>query len=337
MGQPFAEHESTAVTSHPPGADIAWKHIMNNGVVLALLAACASSSKSVFIKLFYAEAAVSPLTAMALRLILASPFFVLLAIYPRKHNSAAPTPHKTKDRANSLLGSTALLTIWLGFCGYYFAGLSNFTGLTYISAGLERLVLFSYPILVVMIEAVWQRRRPSPTLLKGAAICYCGLLAAFVHDVSQNSNSQQIVTGVAYVLLSGFAFALYYLGAGKAVKSLGAKRLTGLAGLSACLMMLCHFYLYGDFGELTQLSWASWMLMGIIAIPCTVLPALLLTAAIDRIGPSTTANIATIGPMVTITLGWWVLGEAFSLLQLSGMAMVILGIRVVQQSVKADH
>lgn len=299
-------------------SNLAWlKNLLNNGFLLAALAAFASSSKAILVKLIYQDTPIDPLVLLTLRLLIALPFFIWLTL-------AFGKTARQPLRAINL--RTGLVILWLGFTGYYFASLTDFIGLTYISAGLERLVLFTYPTLVMLIEAFWKRQMPSLKTFIGVLLCYLGLSAAFGHDLANASNTANLWLGVFWVFLSGFSFALYYLGAGNTIRKLGSRRFTGLAGLAACLFTFVHFSLTQETSSLTDLPVKTWYLAGLMAILCTILPSLLMAAAIVKIGPSSTANVGTLGPVMTILLAWIVLGEAMSTLQITGLVLVLIGV-----------
>ena len=221
---------------------------------------------------------------------------------------------------------------WLGFCGFYFASLADFIGLKYISAGLERLVLFTYPTIVLLFELLVRRQKLSRNLLIGVSLCYLGILAAFSHDLSRNLDSQMVIKGTLWVFVSGISFAFYYLGTGPVVKLIGVRRYTGLVGIAATQFTFAHYLTQGEslfFGQsalFDKITPSVWGYLLLIAIVCTLLPSLLLAGAITKLGAGVTANVGTIGPMLTIVLGWLVLGDSFSWVQLAGMFLVVGGI-----------
>ena len=301
------------------------------GFVFAILAAITSSSKAVFVKLIYLQSEISALELLLVRLLIALPFFVLLIIWPRiqRHSQYTHLPEEGFESKEKL--KLGLTLFWLGFTGYYFASLTDFIGLSYISAGLERLVLFTYPTLVLAIESIWKRRRPSNRTLSGVFICYLGLFAAFSHDLSQTGHSKDIWTGVGWVALSGLSFAFYYLATSSIVAQIGARRLTGYAGIVATICTVIHFALVGNWSFLWTLTNEVWFLIAAISILCTLLPSLFLASAIQRLGPGLTANLGSIGPMLTILIAWWLLGESISSAQILGMGLVVLGIHQMKK------
>lgn len=284
-----------------------------DGRLYAILAAGGFSLKAVFVKLAYAAGPVDALTLLAMRMLLALPLFAWLAI-------CAP-------RGSQLLDRRTLLRIGLLACiGYYLSSLYDFIGLSFISTGLERLILYVYPTLVVMLGAWLQRRRPSAALWRSLAVCYAGLLLAFGHDLGQQGDSQDVLIGGAWIVAAALVYALYMLGVGELIPRVGSLRLTGLTGMASCLWVLAHWALFGEPARLLALPGEVWLNAALMALLSTVLPIWWLARAIQRLGPGPAAAAGSIGPILTMLAAWLLLGEAISPLQLAGMALVIIGV-----------
>ena len=282
------------------------------GVGLAIAGAALASMKAVLVKLAYAAAAVSPVALLNLRMLLALPFFVWLFLHDR--------------HARPLRRKHWVLLAALGFAGYYFSSFADFTGLQYVSAGLERLILFTYPSLVVVIEWLW-RGKPlrRPTLL-AMLISYCGLAIAFSHDLSFG-ETEAILIGSAWILAAALSFAIYYVGAAALISEIGSSRFAGGVGLFATVMIVVHGLLTEPLSAYSELPSAVWWSALAMALACTVLPSWLNAKAMSLIGASETAAIGNLGPVLTIAAGWLVLAEPFSLAQVVGMLLVVLGVR----------
>jgi len=282
------------------------------GVVLAIAGAAMASMKAVLVKLAYAAAAVSPVALLNLRMLLALPFFLWLFL----HDRHAP-PLRRKHW---------LMLAGLGFAGYYFSSFADFTGLQYVSAGLERLILFTYPSLVVLIEWLW-RGKPlrRPTLI-AMLISYCGLAIAFSHDLSFG-ETEAILIGSAWILAAALSFAIYYVGASALISEIGTSRFAGGVGLFATAMVVTHGLLSEPLTAYAELPSTVWWSALAMALVCTVLTSWLNAKAISLIGASETAAIGNLGPVLTIAAGWLVLAEPFSLAQVAGMLLVVLGVR----------
>jgi len=198
--------------------------------------------------------------------------------------------------------------------------------LQYISAGLERLILFTYPTLVLVFQAIALRERPSLRTLSAMGLCYLGLGIAFVHDVSVAGVGQQVVLGSLWVFASAVTYALYYSGTGMMLKRMGSMRLAGLCGTASSLMVLAHYLLVAPVGQLWQLPGAVWANAALMAVFSTVLPIYWLALAIQRLGPTHTAAVGNLGPVLTVLASWALLSEEISLYQIVGLAVVLFAV-----------
>ena len=285
-----------------------------DGRLYAVLAATGFSMKAVFVKLGYAAAPVDALTLLALRMGFALPLFLWLAWLARDANAAPLSP---RDGVQIVI---------LGFLGYYLSSLFDFYGLETITAGLERLILFLYPTLVLLFHACLTRQRPSPRTLQALAICYLGLGVGFVHDLQVTGWSRDVMIGSAWVFASAVTYALYYLGTGALVARIGSMRLAGLAGSASCVFVLGHYLAAGDPASLSDLPPAVWLNGGLMAVVSTALPIYWLALGIQRMGTAQAAAVGNLGPVLTVFASWLLLGEPLSLYQLGGLALVILGV-----------
>ncbi|WP_187806738.1 DMT family transporter [Aquipseudomonas alcaligenes] len=291
-----------------------YQRCLSDGRLFAVLAAAGFSLKAIFVKLAYASGPVDALTLLALRMGLALPLFVWLLWLSRGESSS---PLNARDVLRVLL---------LGLLGYYLSSLFDFYGLESISAGLERLILFTYPTLVLLLQAVVLRERPSRRTLLAVALCYGGLAIAFVHDVSAVGSGAGVIQGAAWVFASAVTYALYYFGAGVMLKRLGSMRLAGLAGGASALMVLGHYAVTGDSAQLGNLPGSVWLYAALMALCSTVLPIYWMALAIQRLGTTQTAAVGNLGPVLTLFASWIVLSEAVSLYQLVGLALVLFGV-----------
>ncbi|GAB3540008.1 DMT family transporter [Noviherbaspirillum agri] len=285
-----------------------------DGRLYAVLAAAGFSLKAVFVKLAYAAGPVEPLTLLAMRMGFALPLFLWLI-----NSGSGPAAHR--------LGPGDMLRIcMLGCVGYYLSSLFDFYGLAYISAGLERMILYLYPTLVLLLQAALTRQRPSARVWQAMAICYAGLAVAFAHDLHQTGQGAHVLTGAAWVFASAVTYAMYYAGTGRMVNRIGSTRLAGLAGSASCMLVLLHFVLFGQPQSLSDLPLAVWGHAFLMAVLSTVLPVWWLSLAIQRMGAGQAAAIGTLGPVLTVFAAWVLLDEPLSLLQLAGLALVMFGV-----------
>ncbi|WP_175653775.1 DMT family transporter [Pseudomonas sp. Marseille-P9899] len=287
---------------------------IDNGSLFAVLSALGFSLKAIFVKLAYAAGPVDAITLLALRMALSLPLFLWLVWFSRGQVSAP------------LTWGSAGRVLLLGLFGYYLASLFDFYGLQYISAGLERLILFTYPTLVLIFQAVALRERPTPRVLLAMGLCYLGLGVAFVHDVSVSGVGDQVILGSLWVFASAVTYALYYSGTGVMLKTMSSMRLAGLAGTASSLMVLGHYLLTGDFSQLGQLPAAVWVNAGLMALFSTVLPIYWVALAIQRMGATQTAAVGNLGPVLTVLASWALLNEDISAYQIAGLALVLFGV-----------
>jgi drug/metabolite transporter (DMT)-like permease len=274
------------------------------GLTLAVLSAVAFSFKAIFVKLGLAHGA-DAVTLLALRMGFALPVFLAMAW--------------RRDW---------LWLVALGLSGYYLSSLFDFLGLQYISAGLERLILFTYPTLVLLFSALFLGHRIRPSAWGALALCYAGIGLAVSHDLTFAGDTQALIVGSLWVFASAVSYALFWMGSGHVVARVGAARLSAFASIFACLFVLGHFAATHPLAALAVPPRVY--LDGLaLALLSTVLPIWLQAEAIRRVGAPTAALVGTLGPVVTIFLGWWILGEAMSASQLAGAGLVIAGVLLV--------
>ncbi|NDY90086.1 DMT family transporter [Ideonella livida] len=287
-----------------PGAGPAWP-----GITLAALGAIGFSGKAILAKLMYRHG-VDAVTVVAWRMLMALPLFLLLAWWAGRGR-----PPLTRRDALAVGG--------LGFTGYYAASMLDFYGLMYISASLERLILYLGPTIVMVLSVLWFKRHVSPRQWAAAAVSYAGVMLVFGHEWQLAGG--HVAWGAALVFGSAVSYSIYLLGSGEVVQRLGSMRLTGLASTAACVFCLLHFVAVRPLTALAVPEPVLW-LSALNAITCTVLPVLAVMMAIERIGSALTAQIGMIGPLSTILLGVWLLGEPFFALLLVGTALVMTGV-----------
>ena len=287
------------------------------GLIFAVLGAVGFSFKAILIKLAYPYG-VDAVTLLALRMGLSLPFFLALGWADQRRRQ--PVPLNGRDWG---------LMLGLGFSGYYLASYLDFLGLQYISAGLERLILFTYPTLTILIGVLFQGK--AFTRREGAAIalCYTGIGFAFVHDLNLG-DTRSVLIGGALVFASSVSYAFYLSGSGPMIARLGAMRFAALAMLFSSAVTLIHFLAVQPLTAFIQpLPVYGWSLA--MALFATVIPVFALSAAIRRIGAGPASLFGMVGPILTIGFGWWLLGERISIEQTIGATFVVLGILIVSR------
>ena len=288
------------------------------GLLLALLAALGFSLKAIFVKLAYGYG-VSAVSLLCLRMAMSLPVFFWVGLTASRH-------------APPLSGRDKWMLLAMGMLGYYGASIFDFIGLHYISAGLERIILFTYPTLTVLIGVCFQGKTLAKREIGALALCYVGIAAAFAHDLHfANTESQAIWIGAAFVFASSLSYALYLSGVGGMIARLGSARFTALAMLVSTGASFLHFTISEPLNGLLGQPWQVYGLSAAMAVFSTVLPVFMQTAAIRRLGANRAALIGTIGPMLTIFFGWWWLSETLSLWQFGGMVLVVAGVLLVSR------
>jgi drug/metabolite transporter (DMT)-like permease len=219
----------------------------------------------------------------------------------------------------------------LGLVGYYLSSYLDFLGLQYISAGLERLILFLYPTMTVIISALLYKRAIGRMVIAAMMLSYAGIALVFLHDVGAKEGS--IVLGASLVFASTLSYSIYLVGAGHAIARIGAMRFTAYASLVASVACIFQFVVTRPLVSL-DLPLRVYELSIAMAIFSTVLPVFLLSFAIRRIGSGSASLIGSIGPVSTIFMAYVFLGESLSLLQIAGSALVLAGVLVISLNSK---
>ena len=281
------------------------------GLLLASVGAIAFSGKAIIVKLAY-RYGVDAVTLIMYRMLFALPIFVAMAWWASRG--------KARLTRKDWLG-----VVWLGFTGYYLASFLDFAGLAYISASLERLILYLNPTLVLLLGLVLYKRRITRANFFGMAISYSGVALVFGHEITQQGN--HAAWGALLVFFSAISYALYLVYSGEMVKRLGAMRLVGLASTVACLCCLLQFVLLRPLSAAAVAPEVIWLSV-LNATLCTVVPVLMVMMAIERIGATLVAQTGMIGPLSTILMGVVILGEPFTAWIAAGTVLVIAGIFV---------
>lgn len=288
------------------------------GVTFALLAAVGFSAKAIFVKLAYLDASVDAVTLLALRMAFSVPFFIAVALWAKYQHAEPLSRH---DR---------LLVLGLGLLGYYASSFLDFLGLEYITAGVERLILFLYPTMTVILTSVIFRRAITRTTLAAMALCYAGIALVFLHEAGAKQGGS-LALGAGLVFASTLTYSGYLVGAGHAIRRIGATRFTAYAMVVASAASLVQFAVTHPLHALALPARVYGLSVG-LAIFSTALPVFMLSYAIRRIGSGNASLIGAIGPVSTIYMAYLILGESLSLMQIFGSALVLGGVLIVSAS-----
>ena len=290
-------------------ADTAARHALWRGLALAVAGSIAFSGKAIIVKLAY-RYGVDAVTLIMYRMLFALPLFVALSWWAGR----GKPPLTRRDVA---------VVVGLGFSGYYLASFLDFAGLAYVTASLERLILYLNPTLVLALSIVLFGKRVNAKQLAAIGVSYAGVLAVFGHEV--NFQGAHVVLGGLLVFGSAVSYAIYLVYSGEWVQRLGSMRLVGWASLVACACCIAQWLVLNPWSsaavapEVIQLSLLN-------ATLCTVAPVLMVMMAIERIGAPLAAQSGMVGPMSTILMGVLILGEPFTPWIAAGTLLVLVGI-----------
>ena len=288
-----------------------------SGMLLATTGAIAFSGKAIIVKLAY-RYGVDAVTLIMYRMLFAFPIFVLMAWWASRGKPA-------------LSGKDWLGILGLGVSGYYLASYLDFAGLSYISASLERLILYVNPTLVLLLSLMLYRRSAGRRQALGMLISYAGVLLVFGHEVTLAGAN--VALGAVLVFLSAVCYALYLIYSGEMVQRIGSLRLVGLATSVACVLCITQFVVLRPWSAALVAPQVLWLSL-LNATLCTALPVLLVMMAIERLGASVVSQVGMIGPMSTILMGVVILGEPFTVWVAAGTVLVISGLFVFSRSAR---
>jgi drug/metabolite transporter (DMT)-like permease len=221
--------------------------------------------------------------------------------------------------------------VFFGFIGYYLASYFDFVGLSYITASLERIILFIYPTIVLLFNKWFLKRGITKKQKLAIFITYIGILITFGSEVSVSGTKAYV--GGFFVLLSAITYASYLVGSGWLIPKFGVMRFTAYAMLVSCICVFIHYGIFSRV-DIFNFPWQVYMLGLGIAVFATVIPSFLVSISIKLINSSNFAVVAGIGPISTIILAVIFLNESLTLLQIIGTIVVILGILLVSKSKK---
>jgi len=284
------------------------------GLALAVAGSVLFSAKAIVVKLAYRHG-VDAATLIALRMAFSVPFFI--AAYQWSSRGAAPLA--PRDHRQLII---------IGLLGYYAASYLDFLGLQYITAALERLILYLNPTIVLLMSALFLGKRFSRLDIAALALAYGGILLVFLHDVRLEGNFVPI--GAALVFGSAVCYAAYLVMSGELVRRVGAIRLTSYAMCVSTVAVFLQFAWLNPVGALLQPTPVYWLSL-VNGLLCTVLPVFATMLAVERIGAGRTSLAAMVGPVATIALAYVFLDESVSSWQLAGTVLVLTGIYVLSR------
>jgi len=284
------------------------------GISIGVLGIVMFSSKAIMVKLAY-NYGVDAISILLLRMLFSFPFYIVIAWIYRNQNTA-DKPY-SKDY---------LWLIFFGFVGYYLASYFDFVGLIYIKASLERIILFLYPTIVLLLNKLFLKQQITKIQSAAIGLTYLGIIIAFSDEVVISGTDTYL--GGFFILLSAITYASYLVGSGWLIPKFGVVKFTTYAMLVSCICVFIHYSIIGEI-NLFSFSREVYGLGFLIAVFATVIPSFLVSTSIKMISSSNFAIVAGIGPISTIILAVVFLNERLTLLQLFGAIIVVFGILIV--------
>ncbi len=284
------------------------------GFILAFVGSLLFSTKAIIVKKAFVQTHTDALTLLALRMAFSLPFFIGAAILS-----------SNKKNNVKLTGNHWLSIIGLGLFGYYMSSLFDFIGLQYISAGLERLILFLYPSFVLLINASIFKQKISGIQKIALALTYMGIAIAYFGELGAEFSNPNFLVGSLFIFICAITFAIYLVGSGKIIPLVGATKFTAYAMLASTAGVFLHFLLVGNYTNIPAGD-SFWGYGFLLAIVATVIPGFLISNAMKRIGSNNVAIVSSIGPVSTVIQAHFVLGERIFFEQVIGTILVIAGV-----------
>jgi drug/metabolite transporter (DMT)-like permease len=286
------------------------------GFLITFLGSILFSTKAIIVKKAFAETPMDALSLLALRMLFSLPFFLAAAVFASNK----------KDNIRLTMKQWVTIIV-LGIFGYYLSSLFDFIGLQYISAGLERLILFLYPSFVILISAFFFKQKITRVQIIALVLTYLGIAVAYLGELRFEAGNPNFYLGSVLIFLCAITYSIYIAGSGRIIPIVGGTKFTAYAMLASTTGIFIHFLIRGNYLQLKgdpDFWWYGIML----AILATVIPSFLISDGMKRIGSNNVAIISSIGPISTILQAHFILGEKIIAAQIFGTVLVIAGILV---------
>ncbi|MFM7396891.1 MAG: DMT family transporter [Gammaproteobacteria bacterium] len=290
-------------------------HIDPWGALACAAAAMLFAAKGIFAKKLYAQG-LSFEGVVAIRAMISLPLFWWFALRRESLSTIATTPPRA-----------ILVAALAGALCYYAGALLDFLALTMIDASIERVLIFSYPAMVVIFTSVRDRRWPEPRVLMATGLAYLGIF--FTMGGFDLAELRANLLGALLVIGSALSYAIYFLVSETYTRSVGSARFTLIAMTAATACLGPHYFFLHGAEELPSITPTGWLLLIGIAVFCMFLPVSFQAEGVRRIGAERGAVLSTVGPPTTVILAYVLLNERLSAWQWAGMALIVLGILVL--------
>ena len=300
-------------------------NLYNQGFLWAVLGTILFSTKAIFIKLCFKSTNIDASSLLMLRMLFSLPFYAIAMWY-----------FFANQQIKKVKASTYFAACLIGILGYYMSSLFDFIGLQYVSASIERIILFIYPTLAVLLNLFIFKVAITKRQWLAILITYLGIGLAYWGELNQIPDTKMFFFGTWMILLCAITFAFYLVGSGKVIPKIGAPQFTSLSMLAASVGIFIHYFVTHQQGiasivDMPILYSSSIWLVIALAIIGTVIPSFLMSGGMKRIGSNDLAIITSIGPVSTLFQARWILNEAFSWEQILGTVFVVLGVILVKK------
>jgi drug/metabolite transporter (DMT)-like permease len=293
------------------------KKISLAGFVITFLGAVLFSTKAIIVKSAFAKTKIDALTLLTLRMIFSLPFYLAAAFIV-----------SSKEGNQKLTSKQWLQVVLLGLFGYYLSSLFDFVGLQYISAGLERLILFLYPTFVVFINMGVFKQKITNIQTIALILTYGGIALAYFGELEIETGNPNFYWGSFLIFLCSITYAMYIAGSGRLIPIVGGTKFTAYAMLASTAGVFMHFLIKGSYEALRSGSelWGYGILLAVVA---TVIPSFMISDGLKRIGSNNVAIISSVGPVSTIIQAHFILGEKIFAAQIIGTILVVAGVLLI--------
>lgn len=283
------------------------------GFIITFIGAILFSTKAIFVKLAFTNTDVDAVSLLALRMLFSVPFYISIALfYSRKAGNVKFSSREW------------MKIIFLGLIGYYLSSLFDFIGLQYVSAGLERLILFLYPTFAILLNAAIFNKQINGVQKLALLLTYAGIGIAYFGELKLEATNPHFFLGTFFIFLCALTFSIYLVGSGRLIPMVGATKFTAYTMTAAAVAVLTHYFVAGN-----TIHHFSGPVLGygvMLAVIATVIPTFFISNGLKKIGSNNVAIISSIGPVSTILQAHFVLGEKLILAQVIGTALVIAGV-----------
>ena len=275
----------------------------NIGILVVFLATVFLSTKSIWAKLIYLDS-LSPLNVLACRAVLSLPFFLIPMI---------------RFDWNSVNKSKIFKYSFFGAILYLSSSIADFIGLLYISASLERAVLFTFPIYVFLLSSDLSRITFSKVVLIVSTV----LGLAIMFNPTVDNHLIDTLIGISLVLLSAIFWALFIIYSKRAVSNISPTIFTSTYMCITTVLLLFGFIIDSkNFTTFLTLQTHTMIYLVFLAIFCSIIPSYLMSFGLKKINASLAAVISAMGPIVTLGLDVVILNHNLSLNEIIGAIIV---------------